>query len=244
MKLHDDLISEALGLLAPLGFTELPCGGGLAARQGDPNELILKRDTAFELGEGSFPSVSITAITQSEELVPKDSVELCGPDLDNIRGDCAFARITLLRTDDVFEKGDQAAYALVKKLETEKFRVGAQGYMMRPSAMTNREQVRVSQKAVKAGLRFQGVGNLLVERYRQDRHVRAVRVIFVTLPKAPYRELDRLADQISGRTKALNHALADVSMDCRACEWKPVCDTVDGMKELHQRQLINKEENQ
>lgn len=244
MKLYDDLISEALALLAPLGLTQLQAGKGLAARAGDPNELILKRDTAFELGEGSFPSVSITAVTQSEELVPGDSVTLCGPDLDSIKGDCAFARITLLRTDDILEKGEQSAYARIKKLETQKFRVGAEGYMMRPSAMTNREQVRVSKKAIKSGLRFQGVGNLLVEAYHRDPHVRAVQVIFVTAPEAPYRALDALADQIAARTKTLNHALADVSMNCRACEWKPVCDAVDGMKELHQQQLMNKEESQ
>ena len=41
----------------------------------------------------------------------------------------------------------------------------------------------------------------------------------------------------------LDHALADVSMNCRACEWKPVCDAVEGMKELHQ-QRTNKEETQ
>lgn len=243
MKLYDDLISEALGLLTPLGLTELPVGANLAAREGDPNELILKRDTAFELGEGSYPSVSITAVTQSETLVPKDSVVLCGADLDHIKSDCAYARVTLLRTDDILEKGEQAAYARIKKLETQKFRVGAEGYMMRPSAMTNREQVRVSRKAVKSGLRFQGVGNLLVQAYRRDPHVRAVQVIFVTAPQAPYRALDALADQIAVRTKMLDHALADVSMNCRACEWKPVCDAVEGMKELHQ-QRMNKEETQ
>lgn len=243
MKLYDDLISEALGLLAPLGLTELPVGANLAAREGDPNELILKRDTAFELGEGSYPSVSITAVTQSETLVPKDSVVLCGADLDHIKSDCAYARVTLLRTDDILEKGEQAAYARIKRLETQKFRVGAEGYMMRPSAMTNREQVRVSRKAVKSGLRFQGVGNLLVQAYRRDPHVRAVQVIFVTAPQAPYRALDALADQIAVRTKMLDHALADVSMNCRACEWKPVCDAVEGMKELHQ-QRMNKEETQ
>ena len=115
--------------------------------------------------------------------------------------------------------------------------------MMRPSAMTNREQVRVSRRAVKSGLRFQGVGNLLIQAYRRDPHVRAVQVIFVTAPQASYRALDALADQIAVRTKMLDHALADVSMNCRACEWKPVCDAVEGMKELHQ-QRMNKEETQ
>lgn len=109
--------------------------------------------------------------------------------------------------------------------------------MMRPSGMTNREQVRVSKKAIKAGLSFADVGNLLIGKYHANPHVKAVQMLFITLPDVPYRRLDTFANQAGAITKTLNHALADVSMDCHACEWKPVCDTVDGMKELHQRSV-------
>ena len=67
----------------------------------------------------------------------------------------------------------------------------------------------------------------------QETRVQTDRV--VTLPNAPYAALDSLADRTNVLVATLNHALADVSMNCRACEWKPVCDAVDGMKELHQR---------
>ena len=235
MKIFDELISNVQKLLTPLSTAHFAFDPAKAAREGEPNALILRRDMAFELGEGSFPSVSLTAVTQDASLVPEDAVYVCGPDLGEIRGDCAFARVTVIRTDDIYEKGDEAAYALIKNMEVKKFEVAPEGYMMRPSALTNREQVRVSKKAVKAGLRFENVGSLLIKKYHENRHVQAVAIYFVTLPEAPYAELDSFADRTVQLASTLNRALADVSMNCRACEWKPVCDAVDGMKELHQR---------
>lgn len=241
MKLFDEVIAKTMELLAPYPQVPYVYDAAHAAKEGETSQLILKKDMAFELGEGSYPAVSLTAITQDESLVEEDGVFVCGPELSQIKSDCAFARVTLIRTDDVYENGDQAAYNLIKSLETQKFLVSPEGYMMRPSGMTNREQVRVSKKAVKAGLSFADVGNLLIGKYHANPHVKAVRMVFITLPDVPYRALDTLADQAGTLTKTLNHALADVSMDCHACEWKPVCDSVEGMKELHQKQ-IKKEE--
>ena len=48
-----------------------------------------------------------------------------------------------------------------------------------------------------------------------------------------HRDLDGLAARTNKITGALNHILDDVDMDCKACEWKPVCDEVEGLKEMH-----------
>ena len=37
--------------------------------------------------------------------------------------------------------------------------------------------------------------------------------------------------------------LTDLKMDCKACEWKIVCDEVEGMKVLHQKQLGKGQQN-
>ena len=105
--------------------------------------------------------------------------------------------------------------------------------MIRAAAFSNREQVRVSKKALKKGLTFEQVGNLFIEKYKQNRHVQAVKVIFVTLPEAPYEKLDTLAAKSQNIIKALDHIMDDLPMDCKACEWKAVCDEVEGMKEMH-----------
>lgn len=144
-----------------------------------------------------------------------------------------IARITVLRTEDITKDGEQAAFAIIKGIETKKYGVYPEGYMIRASAFSNREQARVSRKALERGLTFEQVGNLFIRQYRRSRFVRAAKVIFITLPQAPYRDLDSLAARTDKITGALNHILDDVDMDCRACEWKPVCDEVEGLKEMH-----------
>ena len=144
-----------------------------------------------------------------------------------------IARITVLRTEDITKDGEQAAFAIIKGIETKKYGVYPEGYMIRAAAFSNREQARVSRKALERGLTFEQVGNLFIRQYRRSRFVRAAKVIFITLPQAPYRDLDSLAARTDKITGALNHILDDVDMDCRACEWKPVCDEVEGLKEMH-----------
>lgn len=237
IELFDTQIKEALALLSP--FTEIKheFNPDKKAKEVGPGELILKRDMAYELGEGSYPATSITAITQDSSLISSDGVYVIGGELEQIKADGPFARLTIILTDDVYENGDQAAYNLIKSLETQKFRVFPEGYMVRASAMNNREQVRVSKQALKKGLSFSSVGNLLIDSYKKNPHVKAVSVYFITDPFFPYRALDEKADQIGKIVKTLNHALKDVSMDCKACEWKPVCDSVDGMKQLHGKKI-------
>ena len=144
-----------------------------------------------------------------------------------------IAHITVLRTEDITKDGEQAAFAIIKGIETKKYGVYPEGYMIRAAAFSNREQARVSRKALDKGLTFEQVGNLFIRQYRRSRFVQAVKVIFITLPQAPYRDLDGLATRTNKITGALNHILDDVDMDCKACEWKPVCDEVEGLKEMH-----------
>lgn len=233
MKIYDEIIlktTELLSTVEPRTYSHNPNN---AATVGKKNELILAREAAFELGEGTLPSVSYTAITDNVNLISADRILLFGKDLQELAKDSAFARITILLTDNIEENGDQGAHAIIKNIEMKKYDVSPEGYMMRAAALSNREQVRVSKSALKAGLNFERIGNLFISKYKENKHVRAVTVIFVTLPDAPYEELECLANNSVEITRALNHILADIKMDCCACEWKPVCDEVEGMKELH-----------
>lgn len=233
MKIYDEIIQKTEYLLSghePSAYQFTP---ERSALEGKKNQLILGRETAFELGAGTLESVNFVAITENEALVPRDEILVYGNDLTKIKNDCSFARITFLRTDFIEENGDQGAYSIIKNIEMKKFDVSPDGYMMRASALSNREQVRISKTALKAGLSFEKVGNLFIKKYRENRHVKAVKLLFVTLPDAPYGELDKLATSAVEITRALNHIIADLNMDCHACSWKPVCDEVEGMKEMH-----------
>ena len=64
-----------------------------------------------------------------------------------------------------------------------------------------------------------------------------MKLIFVTAADFPYEELARLAHQGEQITKSMNHIFNNLVMDCSACNLKPVCDEVEGLRELHQAAL-------
>ena len=61
------------------------------------SELVLQKDAAYELGAAGKGSANYVLFSSSNDLVSKDQVLLYGPDLKDIKGDCDFARIVLLR---------------------------------------------------------------------------------------------------------------------------------------------------
>ncbi len=234
MKLFDDVILKVDGLLAGAGCKSYDYSPNKLALSTQKNELILGSESAYELGSVQKACVNFVTVTMDEQLVPHDQVVVYGKDLKDIKADCNFARITIIRTDDIYEHGEQHAYNIFKDIELSKFNVSIDGYMMRSSGFYGREQVRVSKKMLKKGISFEGVGNRFIQQYKQNKHVTAVKVIFITLDDSfNYDELEDMAIDSNKRIKALNHMLADLKMDCKACEWKPVCDEVDGMKEAH-----------
>ena len=148
------------------------------------NELVMLREAAYELGGSAKSAVSYSCFTTDERLVGPDEVWLYGPDLSEIRGDCAFARIVLFSIQDVGEEDE--AYRALQDIEFVKYHVFPKGYMIRALSEDNREQVRVSRDAIRSGISFRNVGFDYIRRFREKKNVRGVRVIFVTAPEADY----------------------------------------------------------
>ncbi len=241
MDIFNELIEKTYALLPDTGRSFLPVPN-TSRHQGTRGELILGRETAYELGGGNCPCVSYSLYTEDTSLVEEDEILVYGRDLPDLREDCAFARIALIRTDYIEQQGEQGAYAILENIGLNKYDVFPKGYMVRTSALSNREQVRVSKTALKNGLTFADVGSMYIAQYHKNKHVQAVKMIFVTLPDVDYRALDHIGRLSNEVFRALNHVLADLKMDCKGCEWKLVCDEVDGMKELHEKMLHNQQE--
>ena len=181
------------------------------------------------LGKGS---ANYVLFTSSSELVNKDQVILYGPDMGQIKGDCDFARIVLLRVG-VLDDDDEAVYRTLKDIEFAKYHVYPEGYMVRMSPESSREQVRVSKKALGKGISFRSVGASYVAEYKKDANVLNATVIFITDPKADYAALQAAAKKASAVTGTLTHILEGLPTDCSICALKDICDEVEGMKELH-----------
>lgn len=194
------------------------------------NQVILQRDTAFELSGTGFNLVTTEPFN--------DEIVVIGNDLNEIDGNCKFARISLVQIEDTAD--EQKAYNLIRKIEYVKYHYFPDGYMIRTSSRSHKEAVRVGKTAIKNGINFEKVGNLLISKYKEIPAVKGVTVIFVTEKGADYNALSTLAEKNNKITETLNHVMNNVNFDCSTCNLKAICDEVEGMKELHFKTSMGK----
>ncbi len=232
MDLYNSLIQETRALTDRLPAKVWDYDPRAAWPSDSSSELVLQKDAAYELGASGKGSANYVLFTSKEELGGQDQVVLIGRDLRDIKGDCDFARIVILRIG-VLEDDDEAVYRTLRDIEFAKYHVYPRGYMVRISPESCREQVRVSRDAVRRGISFRSLGMNYIQAYKQDPNVISATVIFLTDPAADYKALLALAKKSADVTGTLTHIFEGLPTDCSACSLKDICDEVEGMKELH-----------
>ncbi len=231
MQVYDKLIKtteELLSAFSGRNLTQKPVKPWKMLKE---NEFLLRNEVAFELGEQGFQGTCYQAVTSSEELVGEDKILLYGPDLQEIRGNVPFTRITWLLTDS--EENQDKAYREIKKLEFARFKMIPKGYMMLSSSMEQKEQVKVSKQAIREGLDFSTIGHLIIDKYKKEFGVKHVQVMFITeeLPIIPQLiDQGKKADEI---TNAFDHILKNIILDCDLCPLHPICDDVEELRKVH-----------
>ncbi len=232
MKLYDSIIDESLKELETSRFSRQLYNEKDAWPTLEASEFIMQRDACFELGGSGEPSVNYTLVTTSGK-VTEDEVFLYGADIPEIKKDMAFARIVILETEDLKEDVDQEkAFQTIRNMEFVRYHVFPKGYMVRVSASSNQEQVRIEKSALKKGMNFFKVGAAYIKKYKELPEIKNVRVIFIT-DKELVDKLKDNAKKVDSITRTLTHILDGMPTDCGHCSMKPVCDEVDGLKELH-----------
>ncbi|SFT63930.1 CO dehydrogenase/acetyl-CoA synthase complex beta subunit [Lachnospiraceae bacterium XBD2001] len=232
MKLYDETIRRVEDLLGDYPMQSLNVANAAWEDVGDHN-LILRSDMAYELGGGTYPAVSAMAVTADTSFVEEDGVYLIGPNLGEITADTPYARIALVRVDADGMGDGNALYNAIRKIEYVRYHINPKGYMTRISASNGREPVRVGKEALSEGLDFAKVGKLFLDKYHENPHIQAVKLIFVTLPEFDYKSLGTLATQCESITGTIDHIFKNVMMDCKSCSLQQVCDEVEGLRELH-----------
>ncbi len=223
MNFFDSLINDTLNLISAHKNSSSVFDCGEKWADIGYNEVVLQRDSAFELDGVGFNL--ITSLPVTEEIV------VLGDDLEKIKANRQFARISFIEIDDV--ENEQALYNLIRKIEYVKYHYFPQGYMIRTSSRSHKEVVRVSKKSIKNGIDFKKVGSLLISKYKEIPGVKNVKVVFVTDLTADYTRFSSIAEKNNAITETLNHVMNTVNFDCSTCNLKPICDEVEGMKELH-----------
>lgn len=187
------------------------------------SQVIMQRDSAYELSGTGFNLVTTNDVT--------DEIVVIGEDLNEIKSDRKFARVSLIQIENAEDQ--QKTYDLIRKIEYVKYHYFPDGYMIRTSSRSHKEAVRVSKKAIKKGINFEKTGALLINKYKENLSVKGVKVFFITDANVDFKELNTIAEKNNQITETLNHIMNNVKFDCDTCNLKPICDEVEGMKELH-----------
>lgn len=202
MNLFDEMIIEITGELCHLAPME-------AARLEKPrrpwadvgaHHMILAREMAYELGGAGTLGLSGCLYTTEPILFPQ-GVYLYGKDLPQIRESQSYARLVLVELEET--DSEEALYRKFREVDYVRYHIHPEGYMARISPVSQREPVRVSQKALKKGVRFAEIGDLYLMQYQKIPQIKTVNVIFVTHPAFDYCMLeDRLGRAEQSRSRS------------------------------------------
>ena len=108
-----------------------------------------------------------------------------------------------------------------------------EGYMIVSTSVANKENIRVSKKAVEQGISFEIIGNLYLNHYKKLEGVNHVWVIFLVGDYPFMGDLVDLSKEVDEITNAYDHILKNVILDCEVCPLKPICEDVEALRELH-----------
>lgn len=223
MEIFDSLIKEVSEIIEPYSKTEYSYEKENSWNDVGHNQVILQKETLFELDGVGFNLLTSSHID--------DAVVVIGKDLQELKGNTKFARICFIEFEE--QKETQKTYNLIRKIEYTKYHFFPDGYMIRTSSKAHKESVRVSKTAVKKGIDFQKIGNLLINKYKENPAVKGVKVIFVTENAVDYLKLESLSRKNHEITETLNQVMNNLTFDCDTCNLKAICDEVEGMRELH-----------
>lgn len=199
----------------------------------DKNHVILENDTAIDLGHPQTESVAFMLWTESMDKVNDGQITIIGPDLTEIKDKKApFGKITLLHCHGIDEDNAYDRYA---ELDMVRYKLNINDYMLRALPQNMREWSRVSKKGLSSGFSFQNLGSALIQDYKQLEYVDAAEIIFITSSTEDIRRLKPIGEKTVRVIEAMNKIFENVDLDCASCDFKDICDEIDGLKEMHNK---------
>lgn len=239
MKIFADVTEKMISLLPEVADKSVVYSDELCAEKGDKNAILFRSDTAYELGGSG--KLSVGSIMFTDLLSVRDEVILYGPDLNEITEDTPFAHLTFVSLKQ--KNDEELTYEQLKNIGFTAFQIYPKGYHIRISPSASKEQVRVSKNVLNSELplSFMNIGCSLIRAFKENNDVESVRTVFITKKDFNYRELSALAQKAKRITDAVHSTLQLDELDCASCKMKPICDEVEGLRELHLK--MEKEKN-
>jgi len=232
VNLLDDLIAELHATRAALseGHASRAAEGALPSwPRGGAGAVVLRRDTAVELGGPRTAAVASLLWTGSPSLVTDGRVTLSGPDLSAAgAGVLPFGRVTLLRVRGFTE---ETCCARHRDLELARFDLELDGYMLRAASHRGCEWGRVSHAAAASGRSLFDLGAALIAHYRGMPAVSAAEILFVTATATAVRALAPIAERATRRLAAVDKRTSEPVEECDTCEYSEVCSEVEALRQ-------------
>lgn len=232
-------IREARELLEEPGFKarerSLRVDMAAPAWPRNPNQIILQNDTAVELGPSQMASVSVLLATGDKGLVHDGSITLVGPDIPECNGrEMAFGKLVLVQVrglddDNLFER--------CQEMNMQRLSLNLLGYAPRAIPQKGREWSRISKKALGEGFSFEVLGTELYRELCKLDYVDAAELVFITSNTGDVERFGSLAQRVGKTLQALDKMGERLAYDCASCDYRDVCDEVDGLREKHRRSL-------
>lgn len=234
MKVYDEVIQTGSALLGEKPARPLPICPGYPLEK--EKVFVFPEDSILDLGGSNLPSPYLMAYTSSSRLVKEDAVYLIGEDIPNLKGPVPYAHISFLRFEEEEASKEQELYRLLRNIEYQRYKLYPEGCLIRVNTNRMREGVLVGKDAFIKGMDFAKLGSLFMDAYKKEKRVRAVVQYFITDPSFPFDKLESLAKRSEGITVALDHIMKKLAMDCSTCEFKGICDEIEGMREVHKKE--------
>ena len=195
------------------------------------NNIVLAQDTGVELGNPRQESLSLILWTDMPSRISDGRITVIGPDLQDARGkSLPFAKIVIAAVHG-FNEGNTCDRW--QEMDLLRFDIALAGYMMRAVSQYQREWSRVSHDALEKGFSFSILGSALMDKMKAREYIDGVEIILVTESPRAVRELREVAVGAMAIIGALNRMNEEIAADCPTCDYRTVCDTVDGLREMH-----------
>ena len=217
----------------PTNINELTAGHPVNVGEQKEATIILKEDTAVELGNPSVASCAFILWTSSPTLVTDGRITLIGPDIQESLGkSLPFAQILMVHGRDLKDQHHlvlEQHYAISNHIE---------GYMIRLAPQRQRMWTRVSTKVAERGFSFETLGRAIMAIYKSELPViETAEVLFITSSKEDVEALESIAAEVqkmkdgalSSRFVATDNGSYECTsdyLDCRDCPDQTVCDEI------------------
>ncbi len=224
MFIYDELIEEINNINSSYSLKKLNIETNNKFKE-NPNQLIFKDDKAFELGSSLFKGINVNLITEDDL---DDEISLIGEDLSSIKKDGNYARITIASVDPSLIGKGNVLYNNIRKFDYVKYHFSLDGIMLRESTFSKKESLLVSKDALKKDkIDFSTIGSYLFNKYKELPFIKNVKIIFVSLNDYSYDKLNEIVTKSENITKALDHLMNKVNMDCHSCSLQVICNEVE-----------------